>query len=146
VQRRSASQAAAGLVGDTRDDGGANSAPGREATVVAEEILARRWDEGRKAGQKGLGGEEDLGATGSIGATKAVANQAAVGALDAVAGDRWAKDVAAKPLETQAIVLVDKDIGVQGVALEEGAARLGPGSAWGREDAPGRRLERHDGC
>ena len=65
-------QAAAGLVGNAWDDGEAKGAPGREATVVAEEMLAGWRDDSRKAGKKILGAEEDLGATGSIRAAKAV--------------------------------------------------------------------------
>ena len=69
--------------------------------------------------------------------------QAVVGAPEAVGGNRRAKDVATETLETQAIVFVHGDIGVQRVALEEGAARFGAGGVLGLEDALSRR--RHDG-
>ena len=89
--------------------------------MVAKPVHARRGNQRRETSEQLVGREQKEERPGA-GALHAVDEPAVLPLREPLESERRPEHVASQPLSAFAIVLVDPDSGVEGEALEEGAA------------------------
>jgi hypothetical protein len=101
---------------------------GSQHAEEADEVDAGRRDERGEAPEKGQRGQHQLGGAGGGRALHAVANFPVREKGKALEAERAPRTVVADSLQSRPVVLMHPGVGVQGEALQEGAAPAPPGA------------------
>lgn len=108
------------LAAPGRRDLRTQAAVGCENTVIASEVDAGPWDQGRQPGDEIQWLQQHMRGAVTPGRFERVAHQTLTGQRQPAVGDRAADDVAAQSLETVALMGLDRNTGVQRKAARRG--------------------------